>query len=431
MRRKIFLIVIMFFILLLLFYFLLYFFVIDSRHQNLLEVQRSLGTKNESYELIVSDFETDHCQITYCVFNNCNNVISLPCVKLEKNEFNGYGNYRLELNVGKHVLYPWGDKKVIKSWEVVDLNNTQQEKNLDAYVFSLKEMLSNYYLWQVYSIPISDSNLDFRNLYTLEQVSLDFDYTKSLYLLFLLVDNYEDQELKDIWQKEISYLNKNIDDILAHNQERTFPEAYLVKLVNLGLDEGYLILLENFEVSNSDVKQEVNYDNSQEAMLLNRELYSKNYKHIIRYVDYYKIFLEHDYYNLAQYSYNEAIRMYNSSQYSVYGICSLQYSIRGLIENSMLKNKLKDILTDSELNLIEGNIYELLMCKKFAEEEGINIIGLDSRITDILQNLSLNVDDKTVLVRGLSPTKDLDNEVYTIVTYNSLDNLMLLTNYEE
>jgi hypothetical protein len=417
-------------IFLLLTYSFYYFVFLNNQYKRLLDVQRTLG-EGSSYELIISGFEKDQCQITYCVFNNCDNVVSLPCSKLQGNEFKGSGNYRLELDTGRHVLYPWGNKEIIKSWEIVATNSSQQERHLDSYISSLKGMLSHYYLWEIYSIPISDSNLNLNNLYTLEQVNLDFDYTKSLYLLSLLSNQYEDQKLQNIWQEELSYLNKNIEDILDYQQNNIFPSAYLLKLVDLGLDEKYLTLLENFEVFDYGAKEVINYENSREPLLLNKELYSSDYRDMMHYSDNYKIFLEYGYDNLSGYSYYQAISAYNSSKYSVYGICSIQNSMEGLMASPKLQAKLEKTFTNSVLNLIEGNIYELLMCKKFATQESIEIKGLESSIAYLLENLSLNIDDKTILVRGLSPTRNLNKEVRTIVTYNSLDNLMFLINYEE
>ena len=434
MRKKSALIIIIFSVIFftLLVYFGYYFiFLLRNEYINTLNRLNILEKDKTSFQLDIANFEQKSCNITYCVLNNCTYDIELPCSRLKANEFNGYGSYEIRLDIGASWLYFWSDKQIIRSWTMIKVESQAEQKSIDSYMIALKDILEDNYLWQVYSIPVSSNISSSGHLFLLDSVSINFDYTKSLYLIAVLANTYDDEGLGGIFEREISYLNENSEAIIEANKNGRYPEAYILELINLGLNEEYLSLIKDFKIPFYDKETFDNTIIERAVLPINDELYSSTYRNIIRYADYYKIFLENDYIDLAEYSFNQMVSIFNSSEYSLYGICSVGFTTDGLIEFSDIQSKLEGIFLDKHFSLIEGNVYELIMCQKFSNQQDTLIEGLNSSITTLVQNTTLSFDEKSLLVRGLSPLRESDTEYFPIVTYNTLDNLMYLISYEE
>jgi hypothetical protein len=363
----------------------------------------------------------------------------MPCGKLRSMNYSGPGEYSisLEFEPSGGIFSP--DKRPLKSWKLETIRENEEDLVFgDSFLRTL--MREGFYMWEVYSIPVSifDDSLRFRSFY--EDVSLNYDYTKALYLLGKSSQTEEGFLSKQIFEREVEYLNSNKEEIIKKNshisyeggkvQYIMYPEAYILELVELGLDKDYLLLLEDFLVPDYN-NFTFSFDFNKEPLLLTEsEVYSVEYLDLIRYSDYYWIFKEHGREELADYSHSKMVEIYNNSGFVAYGLCSLGYSDNTLFGSEELKKKLEVIFSTDKKELVEGNIYELLMCDMYAKKNELNIEGLDNAISEALRLQMIEVDNSYFIVRGLS-SKGTDLETPSaIIKYNFIDNLMYLL-YEE
>jgi hypothetical protein len=406
-------------------YFSYYFFILEDEKGKIFS---SFDTSNSSIELVIANVDSEENYIQYCHFNNCNKYLYLSFENIEENDFGGLGNYRTEFNFSQYSLYPWGNKQKIESWSIKEIEDNVFIEPQE-YLKTLKQLLGDKYLWEVYLIPVSSDPENFGDAGNIEYVGLDFQYTKSLYLLQELFDKLKDQELEQVFNREIEYLNSNIEMVINDNKEiMMFPEAYILELVNLGLSEDYLSFITEYEVPESfeDILDLDGVD--KKVAKAGEDYYTFDYKHIISYVDYYKIFSKYGYDNLAKYSYNQMIDIYNMSDYKVYGLCSIANAKRDLISGEHLSDILEPILSNNQTELIEGNLYELVMCDMFAREENVTIEGLDYLIKRLVNTMTMDINGEKVLVSELEGIDSSTDETLVIRSYDILNLLLYLLN---
>jgi hypothetical protein len=412
-------------LLLIAFYFCYYFFILKDEKN---EIFSSLDIDNSSIEFSIANLDSEDGYIQYCHFNNCNKYLYLPFESIEENDFSGFGKYRVEFNFSQYLLYPWGNKQKIESWSIKEMKDNvfiEPQK----YLTTLKQLLSDKYLWEVYLIPVSSAPENFGDAGNIEYVGLDFQYTKSLYLLHRLFNKLKDQELEQAFNREIEYLNGNVEIVINDNQEiMMFPEAYILELVELGLTEEYLSFITEYEVPES-FEDILNFEDANKGVAeLGEDYYTFDYKHIISYVDYYKIFSKYGYDDLAKYSYNQMINIYNMSDYKVYGLCSIANAKKDLISGEHLSDILEPILSNNQTELVEGNLYELIMCDMFAREEDVTIEGLDYLIKRLVNTMTMDINGEKVLVSELEGIDSSTGETLVIRGYDILNLLLYLLN---
>jgi hypothetical protein len=428
-KKRIYMIVAISIFLLATFYFLYYIFLLDDEKE---EILTALNATNSSVEMYIADVNSEKGFIQYCHFNNCDKYLYLPFENIEENDFNRLNNYKVEFNFAPYLLYSWGDKERMKSWSIKEAQKNYKDLRSHEYLVTLKQLLSERYLWEIYSIPVSEEIGSLEDVLVIsEVVNLDWEYTKSLYLLHKIAEEMEDKNFQEAFNKEIAYLNKNIDEVIEYNNQiNWFPPANLLELADLGLNEEYLSFVDDYIVKETfgEVLELQNED--KRNFLIGEEYYSNDYRKIRYYSDYYPIFSKYGYDDLAKYSYDQMINVYNMSNYKSYGLCSIAYSTGNIIPFDELLGILQPVLDNNQTELIEGNLYELILCNMFARKNNRSIEGLDNAIDSLRNLMTFNLGSNYLLVTELSGEDPNTGEVLTISTYNILDVLMYLV-YEQ
>jgi len=239
-----------------------------------------------------------------------------------------------------------------------------------------------------------------------------------------------------IFDRELEYLNLNKVEIIKENShilyEDTqikyirYPEAYILRLVDLGLDKDYLLFIDNFlipEYSESTLLLDLDKD---PLLLMGSAVYSEGYLNLVRYSDYSRVFRDYGRDELANYAKNKMIEVYEDSGFTINGLCSLVHSNQDVIAPLKMKRQLEQILLNDNWELIEGNLYELLMCDLYAKNNEIKIRGLDDGIQGALELNTIKVGDNLFVVR--SHATEGQDEVMSLdtPTYSLLDNILYL-----
>jgi hypothetical protein len=125
------------------------------------------------------------------------------------------------------------------------------------------------------------------------------------------------------------------------------------------------------------------------------------------------------------------VEYYNNSPYVTYGLCSLGLAREDVIEPFVLEKLLREVLTNDKIELLEGNIHELINCEKYINKTNLNIPEIEGAINNILQMVTINKDEYSLILRGRNTSKT-DSGEGTITNFNLLDNLeYLLYVYEK
>jgi hypothetical protein len=425
-KKRIYMIVAISIFLLAAFYFLYYIFLLNDEKE---EILTTLGTDNSSIEIYIANIDSEKESIQYCHFNNCNKYVYLQFEDMEESDFNGLGRYGLEFEFSKFPMYSWGKKEKLQSWSIKDVEDSVKDVKLEEYLGPLEAILTNNYLWQVYITNIFPTTKNFNDVNKLSPVVLSWEYTKSLYLLHELGDKLENQKIQKFFDREIAYLNDNSTEIIDNNnlERMGFPQAYILELVDLGLSDKYLSLIEEYEVKESFEEPTDLTNNTKEELLIGEEYYSDDYRNIIQYAEYYKIFSEHGYTELARYSYDQMVNIYNMSPYKSYGLCSIfDSAMDDVVLREQMLDILEPVLSNNQTELIEGNLYELLKCRKVIEKENRDVERIDNAISRLISMMSMDIKEGSILVREIQDV-DLEGEELSVMnTYHILDLLMYL-----
>lgn len=431
-HRFLFTVTLVFFIIILLYLGYYYFYL--ENWASRISSELNMDVYSSSQELYISEFKEESCHFNYCSLNNCGNVAHFPCERL-KGRYVGKGFYNIRFYLENYLLYPFGKKKKIVSWKLERIDAVElsgiEKTNIEEYVNNLKKFLENNYLWEIYSIPISESNFSCDDLFLLQNVKLDFEYTKSLILLQKLSEKKGDAQLKTYFEREILYLNNNMDLVLSENRSLDYPEAYILKLIDYGLNDKYLSLIQNFDFS-VDESSVIEYDINLEGGTLlgySGQTYTREYEDLIRYADYYRVFDEYGYKGLSEYSFKTMLTLYDSLEYGSPGLCSLVYNTGDSYMDEDILNKLEELFANDKLELFETNIYELLMCKSLMKREGHEHDNLNSVIRELVKNVTYEAGDTKFLVRGEVAGEDNKGQ-FAIIVYNSLNNLMYILGFD-
>ena len=386
-----------------------------------------------SIPIRLTSFDESDCRLKYCFLSNCSYIFDMGCASF-RGGYDGPGYYRLRVEFQdrkKRFLY---NTKVLKNWqlELVD----RKDFSPDRYLQGFKDLLSEEYLWRMSSVPISPVSSSVEDWFKNEKVFLSNNYLKSLSLLPELAEVLMDEELIAIFDRELEYLNLNKVKIIKENShilyEDTqikyirYPEAYILRLVDLGLDKDYLLFIDNFlipEYSESTLLLDLDKD---PLLLMGSAVYSEGYLNLVRYSDYSRVFRDYGRDELANYAKNKMIEVYEDSGFTINGLCSLVHSNQDVIAPLKMKRQLEQILLNDNWELIEGNLYELLMCDLYAKNNEIKIRGLDDGIQGALELNTIKVGDNLFVVR--SHATEGQDEVMSLdtPTYSLLDNILYL-----
>ena len=208
--------------------------------------------------------------------------------------------------------------------------------------------------------------------------ALDNEYLQSIYLTYLLGRSLNDQELVDSALEEIKYLNQNIEQILA--KEISSPEAYLLKLVDIGLDQRYLKIIENFQIPEYH-PADLNISEKEDLLTRQDDLYFRQYLKVLQLTENAYIFREYGLQELADYFLNEAIQSYNSLGFGIYSLCNIGYVTHDRELFDYVKEDLEKILGNRENYLIQNSPLELKKCNMYA---GV----MNSEISNIKEGMS-------------------------------------------
>jgi hypothetical protein len=112
----------------------------------------------------------------------------------------------------------------------------------------------------------------------------------------------------------------------------------------------------------------------------------------------------------------------------VYGLCSIANAKKDLISGEHLSDILEPILSNNQTELVEGNLYELIMCDMFAREEDVTIEGLDYLIKRLVNTMTMDINGEKVLVSELEGIDSSTGETLVIRGYDILNLLLYLLN---
>jgi hypothetical protein len=387
-----------------------------------------LSNKGE-YSINVLNFNRKNGHLEYCILNDCNKEIHLPIERMYTEGYDGAGPYLLSMDFERYRFYPF-NKKVLKQWSLV--KDVQIKADKELYFRGLKAVLNENHIWEIYSVPLLEKPFEFANWPTQPEVFLNHNYLKSVCLLEELYEESKDKELGNYFNREILYLNDHVDEIVESNLSNGNFDPYILKLINLGLDERYAPLIGEWNQEGSPTKLMLKTKNDESFLLGgNHDLYSGEYLSILRFTDYYKIYTEYKKNNLEKFFYNKAVEYYNNSPYVTYGLCSLGLAREDVIEPFVLEKLLREVLTNDKIELLEGNIHELINCEKYINKTNLNIPEIEGAINNILQMVTINKDEYSLILRGRNTSKT-DSGEGTITNFNLLDNLeYLLYVYEK
>lgn len=397
----------------------------------------SLGTKVQevegdtiSVDLEIVDFIERNCKLKFCIMGDCNNSLSLPCEKLDKRSlYVGPGRYKVEIffELVEFSVAIDPIKENIKQWNFEPLKPSPL-LNKEDLLFGMENLLEKYYLWEISTIPVSQKNSTIADWFKSKEVSLNHDYLKSLLLLFELSEKLETDNFRNYFQREIEYLNLNKKEIIdTYNRRSPYPEAYILELVDLGLDEDYISLI-NEDIIGEDKLQEYIPDLGREPLLLSgKSSYTVEYLGIVYHSDNYRLFRKYSKEKLSNYSYNRMLEIYKNSEFVLHGLCSLSYANEDIVEPEKLRDKLEEVFSNSKKELIEENLYELLICDLYLRDNDMAIASLDERIREVVNLNVLEIEGMSFITRNLL-AEEHNNPMGAIVitTYNLIDNLSYL-----
>lgn len=376
---------------------------------------------DDTVELYVQYYDTTKCEIQYCVLNNCDNKITLPCSKSSFNNYSQPGNYILTLEPRKYPVFPLSDAQKLKGWSLENLTEeiNNQEKN---YIDNLKSVLRDHYIWESVSLVIRDKTEEPENWIYNTTFNFSHEYIKSVYAINLLAQKMRDEGLKDIVEKEIKYLNENKEDVLSKRYD--YAEPLLLELVKVGLDNDFLSIYERYDYLNyDDVSLEPKY------LIENDTMDFRTYNDIVKYADAKYYFDKNDYDELSQFYNYKTIEEYNSSDLGLIGLCALKNRGFDSIDADELLGKLKEEYTKVNSSLF-SNLYENIQCLTLVSATYPEEIELIGQINSVITNSSVDIDGVTYLlnIQGLEIEDTEQRQL--LVKYNLLDNIEYIYEYE-
>lgn len=387
----------------------------SAKYLSLLKVEDS-NEMIASRQAYINEFGNKNCEIKYCIYTACENSISLPCDRIGLNEYDKAGFYKINLNFSYYNILPIG-KKYLKDWEIVTIDPPLLFSK-ESYISGVKKIISEHLIRNGYScnLLLDDGPLEF---YCGREFSFDNDYLQSIYLTHVLGNKLGDKELIDFALQEISYLNTNKEEILASDIK--YPEAYILKLLELGLDEEYLQVIDNFQIPEYEI-QELDFKETIPLLPIEEELYLRKDLRLFLYSDYSMILEEFNRIELANYYKNELIRYYNALQYGSYPLCTMGKTSSDDKVYTYVKDSLEKAIIEENDILLLNSVKELLTCKEYLDVKDAEVINLKFAFEDALRKSTLNIagdsyiiDTSYVCINDSTECNDINLD-YNLVT---------------
>ncbi|KKP43173.1 MAG: hypothetical protein UR32_C0003G0019 [candidate division WS6 bacterium GW2011_GWE2_33_157] len=426
-RKNIFILSIVILLSILLGYILYYIFLLEDeqlKYEELLN-EANVNTENTSNSatIYVKEFDSNSCNISYCVNNKCGLKLYLPCDKLDKNEYSKEGLYKISLGFEKSEIFVFRDK-VLDSWSIYKPDIKEEKYEKSFYINGVKELLNNFPIRQGFACLISLKTDEPENWICNSDFSITYDYLKSIYLTYELGKKLNDNEMLNSVNEEIMYLNSNSEELIK--AEYNFPEAYILKLIDIGLSEEYLKIISDFEIPEYRV-QTLTIHDSLPYLPNEGEILSKRYVDILRYSDYHTVFNEYGMEELSSYYYNESVRRYNSSEYVVNGLCTIGYSTSNPDIYKYVKDELEFIISSNGDDLILENITELFKCSLLSDKMESTINGLSNEIESLVKRSTISIDNNAYIVNTTTACVNEEKVCnHVIRNFRLVDNLMYI-----
>lgn len=375
-----------------------FFLIKDEYSEYLRKVAPILVSEKKGEEIVleidINNFDEPKCKFSYCVVNSCGNYLTLPCDKLLENRYEGEGRYQLTMYFDSYVYNPFSHK-FLKSWDISKINNNKLELTKEEYIEGIKSVLGEYPISQGYSCTLLNKTFNPNQWVCDNESFFSNEYLKTISLLHDLGEKLGDEELLSYAQAEIEYLNNNFENILKEGI--VYPEAYILKLVEIGLSTEYITLIEDFEIPIYEVEKIEDHD-YKPLLSKEEELYPRFYTSILRYSDYSRVFKEFGKEDLSKYYSNELVLAYNRSPFVLYGLCTVGRTTQDTEIFEYVSTKLSKSITEKDDPLILNNLTELLSCNLYAKEMNSVVVGLDEEIQELTNNSTLEIDGKAYIV---------------------------------
>ena len=429
MKRKTVLILMVIVFVPFLFYLLNYLLVLEDQYSKYLINTTSAGNLEKRKDKLlltidVYEFDLKSCVISYYLYNDSGNEISLPCNKLMSNGYEGPGKYSIDIDFGRFPLYPDSFlgislKKDLKGWNISKLEKNNASDLSIRYIQGVKNILSIYSFRDAISCVVRSKGVMPESWLCNTGQFFTNDYLKSIFLAYDLSEKIGDTQLGGYVGEEIKYLNQNKKEILK--ETHIYPQAYILKLVDIGLDKEYLQIIENFEIPTYEEVGVLNIPDIKSSSRYQSQ--NTEYLDILRYSDFVKIFAEYEYEDLRDYFLNELKSIYNSSDLGLNGLCSIGLSTQDEEIFGYLRSALNDKV--DVLDYVDSR--ELINCSLYSKQMNSDIEGLNEIIDRVLERGSIEIEENLYLVDFQEINSE---ESLVLVNYKLLDNLMYIL-YEE
>ena len=259
------------------------------------------------------------------------------------------------------------------------------------------------------------------NFYCGREVVFENNYLQSIYLTYILGNKIGDQELIEHARNEITYLNTNKETIL--NSEIKYPEAYILKLLQLGLDTEYLQVIDNFQIPEYEIEE---LEHKDEIPILSTEerTFLENDQTLFLYSDYALLFKDFNKIDLSEYFKYELIQHYNALQFGLYPLCTVVDTYQDGELDSYLKERLENVILEGNDLMLLNSFEEMLKCKEYFNTRNIEVKNLDLSLEKLLRKSTINIDGNSYLIdvtyECIGDAEDCTN---VRLDYNLLTNL--------
>lgn len=373
-------------------------------------------------DIYITDFTKENCDIKYCILNKCDISLSLDCEKIDKNEFDKPDMYKIVLDF-KQYFPEILKRRYLNSWSVLKVSNSNDNIR-DTYLGSIKDILEIRKLRDSQScvLPFQDSAID--NWGCTGKDFITHEYLKSIYLLHSLGYKLQEPELIKYAEEEVIYLNSNISEVL--NTETEYPEAYILKLVDIGLDRRYLSLIEEYEIPS--YKKVGLQDKSKYPIQTDfEESLSNKYIQIRRFTDYSKTFYEYEKDTLGDYFYNLAIEEYNATPYSLLGLCSIKNVKKDDLSNQIIIDMLQKAENSRKEDFFVKNFFEISECMNYLRDSEYTQLDLTTIFKNSLKSSSFISENRSYFLEAQEFNRSGKTEEIDLLYYYRIkENLEIL-----
>ncbi len=352
--------------------------------ENIQEPNTKISTRIKIYK-----YENETCKITYYILNNDYKNITFPCDKLKKNDYTNEGQYKINIYFDSYPLYPGSFlgmnlRKRLDSWEIIKSEESSPMNSSSEYIKGIKEVIEQKTFMESLSCLIPSNSFSLEKWICNKGDYLTNDYLQSLYLSYELGLELNDEDFKRYVVDEINYLNSNMQAILEG--VHIYPEANILKLVNIGLNKEFLDIIDRNNIPKEsgifeNIKLEFNHCFGEEN-ISNTDILS-----LEKSLEYAKIFKEFNYTQLSNYYLNELYRINTEVSPNFTALCYIGSATRDV----EIANYVSDCINEEKNRLgIESlSFEELYTCSQFLGEMNLDIRKIGGYLFDKVQKATI------------------------------------------